>query len=72
MWFCWVLGSAKVCIETVLAYRTKRGFREQPVVPEWQDGDQPNWNWGGIPWKTHGLLSGKHTKNDGKSPFIAG
>ena len=28
--------AAKVCIETVLAYRTKRGFREQPVVPEWQ------------------------------------
>lgn len=27
----------RVCIETVLAYRTKRGFREQPVVPEWQE-----------------------------------
>lgn len=27
----------QVCIETVLAYRTKRGFREQPVMSEWQD-----------------------------------
>ena len=47
-----LLGSAKVCIETVLAYRTKRGFRGQPVVPEWQDGgDKLVGYWGGIPWK---------------------
>lgn len=32
----------QVCIETVLAYRTKRGFREQPVMSEWQDLHEPS------------------------------
>ena len=57
-----LLGTAaKVCIETVLAYRTKRGFREQPVVPEWQD------KWGLE--RERGDLRGTSWWNSGEIPF---
>jgi len=37
----WMVG--QVYIETVLAYRTRRGFREAPVISEYQVWGEQIW-----------------------------